>query len=514
MSSDQIELSRLLKSQYKQLYIPVGDTNFVSHFFKGFNHTIWNSIVRKPLDVKSNPHSKMDHLRRNHGIVDASYTIDQSYDFLIRTVVTMETPRITVNPKYTGRIRFKWCKYPGPSACFHNAFKYGDEIIEEFPSQWIKTFFNWGYGSEYSESINNSTGNISKLTEWATNEIPKSELRFTIPYFYNRPEDKLTTSFPMFLLGTKTELTKKMKYPSDIVRSLLMIEINRDGVEWKQVPKSGYDKLIDIQKLISIGSVMSPTLEAKYAKVTEEEKWRIMHRRTLKGDKYVDEPIDEFVYPMQRVTTIYDCDFTRPGKTSTHKINLSPTAAFFCNGINGDALESGESSNYTTNSDNPANGLSAISKIQVKYDMAIKETIYPSMMKSMDVHENLPGVPRLSGSFYNTWTHRPLKTDGMIGVILDSQDDCSVVCTYTSNIPKNKEIVMDGESKDNDATSILDSLMEEESDTVYDDSSIIRTGYITELFVITHSNMIFTYANTIDGRRVYTMSIPNSMNTK
>lgn len=501
MSLTQKELDNLTRSSYKGLYVPEEDTSYNSHFYKGFNHTVWHGNIRKSLEVTSNPITKIEHLRHEHNVVNATYKVDNAYDLLVRTVVSLETPRIVANPKLKGRVRMKWCKKPGPSACFRVIFKNGDTLIEEFTSQWIKTFYDWAYHRSEQSIIDDSVGNTKDMCEWSYDTIEGKELRFTIPFSYSRPEDKLSTAFPMFLLGPQSVLTKTLVYPHDIVSSLLLIEVSKDGEKWVPLPKNA-----DLSNFITVGAYTNPSLEVKYAKITDEEKWRFMHESIVAEGQRKDIPIDEFVFPMQRVTEIRDSDYTLPGKTSTHRINLSPVTAIFCNGINGDALSRGETSNFTTNGNDQEDGISAISKVDIIYDKIVKETIRPIMMRSMDVSENLPGVPKFPGSFYYSWTNRPFKTDGMVGAVFKAHDDCKIVCTYTSAKQKQKEQVQD-HNQNLDPSRLLESLIDDEEDTVYDESMASR-GYITELYVMTHTNMIFTYSSNEGDRRIYKLTIP------
>lgn len=496
MNPEQLELTRLVNSKFSNFYIPKATTSggkipeFKTVFFKGFNSTIWHGFSKTQLKVESNPVMRKEFMRRNLNVTITTFKVDNTNDFLVRTTAIIEPPRVSVKDEIKGKVRIKWCKYLGPSTCLECTFKSGDVVLDHFSSGWIRNFFDWAYGPENRDVINNSVGNIPSLTEWTTT-LESKELRFRLPFFYSYPEDNLTAAFPIFLLGSQSLLTKTLTHPTDMVDALLRVEVTEDGEHWTPSP---IDK--PPHALLNIGPQSSPALEVRYGRIMDGEKANFCYDEE-------DNLIKEIIYPIHRVSERTDKDYTLPGKTSTFSLNGGPIVAVFPSGINGDSIDCKEWYNFTTDGNDHTKGKSSLTKIDIYYDQVLKESIRPSNMECMETLENFPGQPISKGRFYHSWTPRPFKTDGMVGAVFEKAYNCHVICTYTNNSKKEKAA---DEDDLNNPAKILDSYLKDRTVDVIDEKTTSK-GYITELFTLTHNNLVFTYDKTVDGKLVYKVSV-------
>lgn len=504
----QIELERLIESQYNELYIPPSDNSnnnqkkieYHTIFFKSFTNTIWNSTGKVILKQETPTPVSFDLYGQNVDAVSITYTVDSSIAFLIDTHCIYPLPKVSFKKECNGKFRFRWCSNPGPSGIYRTIMKNGDIVLDNFSGSWIRTFYNWAFPTSDVSCINESIGNTPELCDWNNSCIESHELRFMIPYFYSYPEDKLSGSFPVFLLGSQCDLTKTLIFPSDIVSALLRVEGTTDGNKWSPIDRKY------INSLISTGPYNKPTLESYYGMITNEEKDHF----------YYDEDGNEIkhhVYPIHQVIELGDKNPTFPGRTSTISINSSPAVAIFCDGVNIDSVKQKEYSNCSTNSMNSKDGSSSIARVDFYYDKKLKFTLTPSMMKSMETFRHVPGKPQLPGYLFHAFTHRPFRSQGMVGAITGGGNSKSaksstdnLICTYTGIYSEKQEDV----EEIVDPSDIIEkalSRVESKTHRHERDEYSSQNGYWTEAFVLTHANLKFSLKDVTPDHRTFTIQI-------
>lgn len=504
----QIELERLNRSIHRDQYIPLSEPNtnvpingesppkplFHTIFFKSFTNTIWHSTNKLILD-KSNPvASKLDLYGKSVDVDTITYKVPHSIHMLIETTCIMPIPKVWIKKECEGKARIRWGLNLGPSSIYKTVFKNGDDKIDGYSGGWIKTFYNWGYPRSQIECINESIGNIPALTTWSTTSIEAAELRFTMPYFYSYPEDKLMSAFPVFLLGNQCNLTKTLTIPSKLAETLLQIEVTGDGKEWKPLTNPKY-----FNGIVSVSEHNPPALEVYYGMITDDEK------ESYYFDNRGNE-INRHIYPIHQVIESAAPNITMPGLNAIIPVNCGPLVAVFCNGVNLDAVAEKETSNYTTNSKDPREGVSSIAKVEFHYDKTLRFTLTPSMMKQMETLRHAPGKPQLPGSFLGSFTHNPFKTQGMVGEVPDKAVIDNLVCTYTGVICKKKKEDVEEIFSPSDIIekALLDQTSLPSQLERHDHSSL--TGYWTEVFMLTHANLEFNLKDITDQRN-YTLRL-------
>lgn len=480
-----IELDRLTNSPYKDWYVPpVPEPGkppgkplaFRTIFFKDFSNTIWHSTNKITLGGSNPVEVKHELYGTQKSASVITYEVPHNIDILIETTCIMNIPKVWVKKAFEGKARIRWGLNLGPSGIYSTTFKSGDTFLDGFSGGWMKTFYNWAMSQSESDCVNESIGNIPELTEWNMVSIEPKELRFTIPYFYDYPEDKLSGAFPIFLLGGKGELTKTLTIPAKFTESLLQVELSKDGRTWKPAPAKYFNDIV------AIGEHSPPVLSLYYGMLTQEEK----------DSYYSDDDGHEFlkhVYPIHQIIETKAHNVTKPGMNAPVPINTGPTLAIFVNGINLDSVAMKETSNYTTNAENPEEGVSSIAKVDFFYDKTLRFTLTPSMMRQMETLRHVPGKPRLPGAFFGAITHRPFRTHGMVGEVPDKTTPDMLVCTYTGITSKKEE-----HEETVDPSELIDRVMSDDLSSLqlekHDHSS--TNGYATEVFVLVHRNLEFT----------------------
>lgn len=497
-----IELDRLNKSPYKDWYIPPPPENskapakpraFRTIFFKDFSNTIWHSTNcitlggSNPVEIKHELYG----IQKTAFVV--TYDVPENIDVLIETTCIMNTPKVWIKKAFEGKARIRWSLALGPSGIYSTVFKSGDTFVDGFSGGWMKTFYNWAISQAEKECVNESIGNVPELTNWSATSIESKELRFTIPYFYGYPEDKLSGAFPIFLLGEKGKLTKTLTIPAKFTESLLQVEVSNDGKTWKPAPAKYFSDIV------AIGEHSPPALSLYYGMLTQEEKDSYYFDEDEQGNS---REILQHVYPIHHVIENKAYNVTKPGMNAPIPINTGPVLAIFVNGINLDSVANKETSNYTTNAENPEEGVSSIARVDFYYDKTLRFTLTPSMMKQMETLRHVPGKPKLPGAFCGAITNRPFRTHGMVGEVPDKTTPDTLVCTYTGITGKKEDI-----EETIDPSELIDRVM---SDDSYLNSRLEKhdhsstNGYATEVFVLVHRNLEFTRISN-DKIPVYTV---------
>jgi len=483
-----IELDRLNNSPYKDLYIPpvpepgkppVKPRAFRTIFFKDFSNTIWHATNTITLGGSNPVEAKHELYGTQKNALVITYDVPENIDILIETTCVMNTPKAWIKKAFEGKARIRWGLNLGPSGIYATTFKSGDTFLDGFSGGWMKTFYNWAISQSESECVSESIGNVPELTDWSMTSIDAKELRFTIPYFYGYPEDRLSGAFPIFLLGEKGKLTKTLTIPAKFTESLLQVELSNDGKVWKPAPAKYFNDIV------AIGEHGHPVLSLYYGMLTQDEKESYYFGEDEKGNTF--EHL-KHVYPIHHVIEIKAHNVTKPGMNAAVPINTGPALAFFANGVNLDSVANKETSNYTTNAENPKEGVSSIAKVDFFYDKTLRLTLTPSMMKQMETLRHVPGKPKLPGAFFGAITHRPFRTHGMVGEVPDKTTPDMLVCTYTGITGKKEEI-----EETVDPSELIDRVMSNDLSSLrlekHEHSS--TNGYATEVFVLVHRNLEF-----------------------
>lgn len=488
--TSQIEFERLKNSTYRDWYVPPpppsADGNaptappqpFRTIFFKDFSNTIWHSTNKVTLGGSNPVPTKFNLYGTQRDANTISYDVPHNIDMLIETTCIMHIPKVWIKKPFEKRARIRWCLNVGLSGIYNTAFKNGDTNLDDFSGGWTKTFYNWAIDNSMKDCIDESIGNIDELTNWNMSCIESKELRFTIPYFYGYPEDRLSGAFPVFLLGDQCNLTKTLTIPSKFTESLLQVELTKDGETWKPAPNKYFNTIV------AIGEQNPPVLSIYYGMLTKEEKESYFYDAN-------GADIQRHIYPIHHVVESQAHNTTQPGMNATVSINTGPALAIFVNGINLDAVhESKETSNYTTNAENPNLGVSSIAKVDFFYDKVLRFTLTPSMMKQMETLRHVPGKPKLPGSFFGTITHRPFRTQGMVGEVPDKTTPDTLLCTYTGTTAKKEEAEEAVDPSELIDLALADVDFKPLRLEKHDHSSV--NGYATEVFVLAHRNLEFT----------------------
>lgn len=510
--ASQIELERLYESQYKSLYIPPSEDDktvtdkidYHTIFFKSFTNTIWNSTGKIMLKQETPIQISYDVFGQSMLATSITYNVDSNIGFLIDTMCIYPFPKVSFKKECNGKFRFRWCSNPGPSGIYRTIMKNGDVVLDNFSGSWIRTFYNWAFQTSDVNCINESIGNTPEMCEWNKNTIEAHELRFMIPYFYSYPEDKLSGAFPVFLLGSQCNITKTLIYPSNLVDALLRVEGTTDGENWTPIDREY------IHSLINVGPYNTPTLECYYGMITDAEKEHFYFEELSNGEL---REIKQHEYPIHQVIELGDKNPTYPGRTSTISINSSPAVAIFCDGVNIDAVKQREYSNCSTNSVEPKEGVSAISRIDFYYDKKLKFTLTPSMMKSMETFRHFPGKPQLPGYLFHAFSHRPFRTQGMVGVITGGGNSKSsksttdnLICTYTGTVTKKNDDISEIIDPSDIIEKALSGASFKSGKQERDDHSS-QNGYWTEVFVLTHASLKFILKETTSDHRTFAIQI-------
>ena len=332
---------------------------------------------------------------RNAESADTSqsvYTADSELDFLIKTCLFFDTPRVRVKKKFQQTIQIRWC-HNMP----HNAVKSAriifngksDSSVLNRHVYDIKSALFMLPGAGMREHYDYMIGNIASLQEWNT-ELLSAKITFPQPWYY---AEHKANAIPLFTLPRdhKIEHVYTFNRPVDVLMMRVRDKVNNT---WKLIkPDVRFLDFITTKTVFN-----TPVMLGRYAKLPDspndhEKQWHFSPNG----------PSHSYL-----VTTYMTFSSENPcaaGQQAVIDIILAtPARAMYILAENLVSKKKHNYSNYTTNSNDVNYGLNPVLAASDFFGKKPHATFEQYQLDRLNIWDYFPSAPLQLGynvrSFY------------------------------------------------------------------------------------------------------------------
>ncbi len=314
----------------------------------------------------------MKSIKTNKGFVD--YTIDNNYDYLVRSFMIQELPKVKVLTEHESKIQIRWTDYLGINIFKTGLFKNDDTIVNTLTPiglyNYMMTLMDHRVFSEFVKKI----GHRDSLITW-TNELSEDIIGIQLPWFYSIHPSR---ALPLFLIKDKDKLVHRFEF-QPIDKLLRMRQFDGKLNEWRDIPfNSAYIQYN------TYNDKYLPTAEM-YAKMTDiDDGEKIdMECEMKENNNTYFRFIDDFV-------VVQSSEEFSEGQSGTVHLNSdAPCKSLSFCAINSQYYKHNNYCNFT-DSKNPLDGDSPISSYSLYYDDVARIPDTSIFMNEMDRFSTLP----------------------------------------------------------------------------------------------------------------------------
>jgi hypothetical protein len=329
-----------------------------------------------------------------------TYTADNSYDYLIKTFLTVMLPALKVKQDKANAYRICWTHNVGINIVQEAKLLAGDIPLYSFDSITHDILSQYGYlvKAGFKKHHLASIGAIPKLERWS-NSLPAHQLDILQPYFYAKAQH---LALPL-LQSSITQFRHNYKFRLRILSLLRMQKYCNKLDKWVTI-RPVYGVIDGIKDKDS--SLAQPTLWGRYAKVTPLQ--LDYYRNCGSGDKK-SSLVHYFYY--DDFVAIKDNNKKSYGEVADIALSsTTPVKAVFWVAQNISAKKYNNYSNYTTNEENVNNGWNPTKKYNITYPRT-RDDLPISQADTQEAWQ-FPRAPWDPGYNAHTFCNNPFAIDG------------------------------------------------------------------------------------------------------
>jgi len=364
--------------------------------------------------------SFVEQLNRNASNPDdgsAEYTPNDTFHYLKKIRVTVETPVMKVKSEFEDNVQITIC-HNFVNNVVKSAKLYADgDIIQNSSTMYLdwKAECDQRVGQGIRELNKKMRGHRHYYGTWVNN-LPSFKLGDHLHFYYS---SHIKKSLPLFLKESQSKFIFRFKFETRVEELIRMRIRNNPNDEWTEI-KFNFDYVDYVKERIDF-----PILTGKYSCISQPE---VEHRKNFPHEYYSEDMI--LIPSDSEVTYGHPCT-----------INLSSVAPCTTMAIvaqNIDAKKLNNHSNYSTNTHNIDKGYNPIESIKEMYGTSIR---IPKLSNiHFDSFEHLEGsksAPEDPGWNVIHQSDRPFKLHPDVGVSLYKNNPKIVIQMGDTN-PYNK----------------------------------------------------------------------------
>ncbi len=389
-----------IRDLQKELHEPSNNEELISYFYREFSKSTWYTHL--PIRLDCNVMNEKD----------LTYTVNNTFDFLLYVYKRDFFPALRVKKEFRGRVEICWPHNLGHNTVISAQVKIDDDVLQTIDTIWYDIYSQFYMKPGYRDQYNIYVGNIPALEQWS-DFLPEYTTNVPQPFYHAR-DPSLAIPLLYCSLSKVTYHYKIRARISDLLRMRLCVDNEPErpgdyydkGHRWRNIPCN----LKYIEGADSTGKLSIPELWGRYVYLTDDEReWIKCNFKETGRIYYIDDVIP--------------CKAVNGGKLGFNvSVDLdckTPCKALFWVAENLTAKKNNNFSNYTTNAENLYIGWNPISMYSLNYSGTSRfENMSSDHSDKMEPWYHFLSPPAEPG--YNAYSFSMLSTslDAEVGLVM------------------------------------------------------------------------------------------------